>query len=395
MILDPGHHLSPARQVAVFGLGSSGLLSSAQALIAGGAEVVAFDDNDDKRGRGAEPPGIATADLRELDWSNDRRAGAGARRAADASGAALDGGARAQGRRRDHRRHRIVLPRARASRRRNCPLVAITGTNGKSTTTALIAHLLESAGRDAQMGGNIGMPVLALEPFARRPRLCARSARPTRSISRLRSMPTRRHPAQRVARTISTATARMENYAAIKERLPAQRRAGRHGGDRRRRRLDARRRRAASRAPARTSCASRCVAPLRDGYLRRRQRASCARSGGKAQPVAQLAGIGSLRGAHNAQNAACAIAACARARPRPAGDPEGPALVSRPRPPHGADRPQGHACCSSTIPRRPMPIPPRRRWRASTTFSGSPAASRRPAASPRSPSSSRASARPI
>ena len=47
-----------------------------------------------------------------------------------------------------------------------CPLVAITGTNGKSTTTALIAHLIGSAGRDAQMGGNIGVPVLALEPFA-------------------------------------------------------------------------------------------------------------------------------------------------------------------------------------------------------------------------------------
>src|SRR6185437_8221120 len=47
-----------------------------------------------------------------------------------------------------------------------CPLVAITGTNGKSTTTALIAHLVNSAGGDAQLGGNIGVPVLALEPFA-------------------------------------------------------------------------------------------------------------------------------------------------------------------------------------------------------------------------------------
>ena len=44
--------------------------------------------------------------------------------------------------------------------------MAITGTNGKSTTTALIAHLIKSAGRDAQMGGNIGVPVLALAPFA-------------------------------------------------------------------------------------------------------------------------------------------------------------------------------------------------------------------------------------
>jgi len=41
--------------------------------------------------------------------------------------------------------------------------VGITGTNGKSTTTALIAHILQEAGRPVAMGGNIGKPVLALE----------------------------------------------------------------------------------------------------------------------------------------------------------------------------------------------------------------------------------------
>ena len=45
-----------------------------------------------------------------------------------------------------------------------CPFIAITGTNGKSTTTALIAHLLACDERDVQMGGNIGTPILALEP---------------------------------------------------------------------------------------------------------------------------------------------------------------------------------------------------------------------------------------
>src|SRR5690606_25626759 len=44
------------------------------------------------------------------------------------------------------------------------PFVAITGTNGKSTTTALIAHVLQSAGRDTQMGGNIGRAILTLQP---------------------------------------------------------------------------------------------------------------------------------------------------------------------------------------------------------------------------------------
>lgn len=43
-------------------------------------------------------------------------------------------------------------------------VVGITGTNGKSTTTALIHHLLVMAGRDAALGGNIGRPVLDLEP---------------------------------------------------------------------------------------------------------------------------------------------------------------------------------------------------------------------------------------
>ncbi|TIR44425.1 MAG: UDP-N-acetylmuramoyl-L-alanine--D-glutamate ligase, partial [Mesorhizobium sp.] len=40
------------------------------------------------------------------------------------------------------------------------PFIAITGTNGKSTTTALTAHILKSAGRDTQMGGNIGRAVM-------------------------------------------------------------------------------------------------------------------------------------------------------------------------------------------------------------------------------------------
>lgn len=45
-------------------------------------------------------------------------------------------------------------------------VVAITGTNGKSTTTALVHHLLERAGRAARMGGNIGLPILGQSPLA-------------------------------------------------------------------------------------------------------------------------------------------------------------------------------------------------------------------------------------
>lgn len=45
----------------------------------------------------------------------------------------------------------------------SCTVIAVTGTNGKSTTTALIAHLLHSAGRPVVMGGNIGTPVMDLD----------------------------------------------------------------------------------------------------------------------------------------------------------------------------------------------------------------------------------------
>ena len=65
-----------------------------------------------------------------------------------------------------------LFARERAARAPDAPLVAITGTNGKSTTTALIAHILREAGRDVQLGGNIGVPVLDLEPPAPRPHPC-------------------------------------------------------------------------------------------------------------------------------------------------------------------------------------------------------------------------------
>jgi UDP-N-acetylmuramoylalanine--D-glutamate ligase len=45
-------------------------------------------------------------------------------------------------------------------------LVGITGTNGKSTTTALIHHILKTAGVPTLMGGNIGLPILAQDPLA-------------------------------------------------------------------------------------------------------------------------------------------------------------------------------------------------------------------------------------
>ena len=44
-------------------------------------------------------------------------------------------------------------------------MVGITGTNGKSTTTALIHHILQVAGVPSLMGGNIGLPILGRDPL--------------------------------------------------------------------------------------------------------------------------------------------------------------------------------------------------------------------------------------
>jgi UDP-N-acetylmuramoylalanine--D-glutamate ligase len=57
-----------------------------------------------------------------------------------------------------------LFARAIAESDTDARVVVITGTNGKSTTTALITHLLNHSGAPAQMGGNIGIPVLDLDP---------------------------------------------------------------------------------------------------------------------------------------------------------------------------------------------------------------------------------------
>ncbi len=100
----------------------------------------------------------------------------------------------------------------------------------------------------------------------------------------------------------------MENYAALKALLPASIEAGGTAVidvDDRYTRAAADQIERAGKKVVRVSV----EAPLRDGFYAEGSRILSA-AGGKAQAVAQLAGIGSLRGQHNAQNAACAIAAC-------------------------------------------------------------------------------------
>lgn len=148
------------KQVALFGLGGSGL-ATARSLVAGGADLVCYDDNPQSVAR-AEQEGLRTADLRAVDFSG------------------LDSLLLSPGVPLTHPRphwtvelaNKADVPvigdvelfvRERKEKAPDCPFVAITGTNGKSTTTALIAHVLGSAGRDVQLGGNIGTAVLLLD----------------------------------------------------------------------------------------------------------------------------------------------------------------------------------------------------------------------------------------
>ena len=151
------------RNVAVVGLGSSGL-TAARALADGGAKVACWDDSEAARvaaGKADAP----VEDIRETAWARfDALVLAPgiplthpephwAVRKARAAGVEIIGDVE-------------LYARERAKVAPEAPFVAITGTNGKSTTTALTAHILRSAGRDVQMGGNIGTAVLALQPPA-------------------------------------------------------------------------------------------------------------------------------------------------------------------------------------------------------------------------------------
>jgi UDP-N-acetylmuramoylalanine--D-glutamate ligase len=291
------------KKVAVFGLGSSGLLS-ARALAAGGAEVIAFDD-DKKKLAEAQAAGLKTQDLREIDWLTIAALvlspGVPLTHPAPHWSAALAAKAKVE----------IIgdielFCRERAKSGAQCPLIAITGTNGKSTTTALIAHLLKSAGRNTQMGGNIGVPVLALEPFAQRRVYVLEVS--SYQIDLAPSLHASVGILLNVTEDHLDRHGTMENYAAIKERLPANVETNGTaviGVD------DDWTRAAADRIAHTGKHVERVsvLAPLREGYFAQGSRILHARNG-KADIVADLAGIGSLRGVHNAQNAASAIAAC-------------------------------------------------------------------------------------
>src|SRR5690606_30406214 len=150
------------KTVAVFGLARTGL-AAARALQAGGAEVALWDEKPAAR-EAAAAEGLPLVDLTTADWSRfaalmlspgvplTHPAPHLTVERARAHGVEILGDvelfARTVNAAPDHKRPKVV---------------AITGTNGKSTTTALIGHICAEAGRDVRIGGNIGQGVLGLD----------------------------------------------------------------------------------------------------------------------------------------------------------------------------------------------------------------------------------------
>jgi UDP-N-acetylmuramoylalanine--D-glutamate ligase len=271
------------REVAVFGLGASGI-ATAKALIEGGAKVVASDDSAESRAAAAAA-GIAIADLKEANWAPFAALIVApgvplthpephwAVRQAKLAGAEVIGDLE-------------LFVRERRLQGFDVPFIAITGTNGKSTTTALTAHILKQAGRDVEVGGNIGTAMLSLKPFA----------------------PRRHYVIECSSYQIDLAPSldpTIENYAAVKARLVRHAKKAVIGVD--------------------DAYCRAIAAQLREADLSALMRLST-RPGadceigvdgsrivlevqGRTKTIADLAGIGSLRGVHNAENACAAAAA--------------------------------------------------------------------------------------
>jgi UDP-N-acetylmuramoylalanine--D-glutamate ligase len=290
------------RRVAVFGLGASGI-ASASALLAGGADVVAFDDSDVMIAK-AQAAGIPTADLRGIDWS-------GIAALVLAPGVPLTHPAPhwTVGLARNAAVEVIgdieLFCRERRKTAPDAPFIAITGTNGKSTTTALIAHLLSVAGYEVQLGGNIGTAILSLQPPAR-----GRVHVVECSSFQIDLSPTL-DPSVGILLNVTEdhldRHGTLREYAAVKERLVAGVQRGGTaivGVDDNLCQAVADRIERAGKPVVRVSVRR----PLPDGLYVEAEQVMRA-SGGTARAVAHVGGIGSLRGLHNAQNAACATAA--------------------------------------------------------------------------------------
>lgn len=157
----PGHEIVvtefAGKRVMVLGLAKSGR-AAARALLDGSAELLAWDDS--RKARDSVAGQVDLVDPASVDWRGIAalvlspgipltfpEPHPAVRRAREA-GAEIIGDIELLGRAQKQARY-----------------VGITGTNGKSTTTALIGHILAASGRRVEIGGNLGTPALSLEPL--------------------------------------------------------------------------------------------------------------------------------------------------------------------------------------------------------------------------------------
>jgi UDP-N-acetylmuramoylalanine--D-glutamate ligase len=287
------------KEVAVFGLGRSGIATCA-ALKEGGAKVIAFDDQEAGRDA-AKTKGFEVRDFHDIDWKKIAALVLAPGvplthpephwtvKLAKKAGVQVIGDVE-------------LFCRERRVRAKGSPFAAITGTNGKSTTTALLAHVITSAGRDTQVGGNLGTPILELAPPA-----SSRTHVIECSSYQIDLSPTL-DPTVGILLNITPdhldRHGTMEHYAAVKERLVAKADTAVIAVDDEYTHAISQRLEQAGRNVIRVS-SQESVSP---GFFLDGTSIIHATKKG-AEPIADLEGIGSLRGRHNAQNAAAVIAA--------------------------------------------------------------------------------------
>ncbi|MDR1829089.1 MAG: UDP-N-acetylmuramoyl-L-alanine--D-glutamate ligase [Methylobacteriaceae bacterium] len=285
------------RKVALFGLGGSGT-ATALALRAGGAVVEAFDDNPAKLPE-AERLGITIRDLKQADWSGYAALilspGVPFTHPEPHWSVTLARVAQVE----------VIgdielFCRQRAREAPSCAFVAVTGTNGKSTTTALTAHILAGAGFDVQTGGNIGKPVLSLAPLT--PSRVYVIECSTFQIDLAPSLEASVGVLLNLSPDHLDRHGGMEHYAALKERLIQAAGFAVIGDD------DEFSRAVAERRKGPFVRIAAAHAPQGGGVYADGSRVLEQRGDGAPERVADLAGIASLRGAHNAQNACAAVA---------------------------------------------------------------------------------------
>jgi UDP-N-acetylmuramoylalanine--D-glutamate ligase len=168
------------KHYAVYGLARSGQ-ATVRALLASGARVTAWDEREEARTALAEELRLSRAKSRDMEPGASTSLGTNGIALADLSTADLTQfdslivspgvplnthplAARARAAGLEIIGDIELFARARAELPPH-KVVGITGTNGKSTTTALVHHILKQAGVPTTMGGNIGLPILAQDPL--------------------------------------------------------------------------------------------------------------------------------------------------------------------------------------------------------------------------------------